>query len=90
MTRALLAPAVLAALALSPRAAAAEPRTHDGFYLRLGVGPGYALGTLASDAGSGDSTGVNVSTQLAIGWTVRPGLVVGGAQSDGPPTGAAG
>ncbi len=78
--RHLLAPAVLGALALSgsPRAAAAEPRHHDGFYLRLGVGPGYALGTLASDAGDGDSTGVNVSTQLAIGWTVRPGLVVGG------------
>jgi hypothetical protein len=70
--------AALALTALSPPTASAEPRTHDGFYLRVGVGPGYALGTLASPAGSGDSTGVNVSTQLAIGWTLRPGLVIGG------------
>jgi hypothetical protein len=76
MTRALLASVVL--VVLSPGAASAEPRNHDGFYLRFGVGPGYALGTLASGAGEGDSTGVNVSTQLAVGWTVRPGLVLGG------------
>jgi hypothetical protein len=78
MSRPLLASAVLAVLSLSSHSASAEPRNHDGFYLRLGVGPGYALGTLASDAGSGDSTGINVSTQLAIGWTIRPGLVLGG------------
>jgi hypothetical protein len=75
-----LAPLADAALSLPlpSRPAGAEPRHHDGFYFRLGVGPGYALGTLSSDTGGGDSTGVNVSTQLAVGWTVRPGLVVGG------------
>lgn len=56
----------------------AAPRTHDGLYVRVAVGPGASLGHLAIDAGGGgDSRGVNVSTQLAIGWTVRPGLVIG-------------
>jgi hypothetical protein len=68
--------AVFAALSAP---AAAAPRTHDGFYFRFGIGPGYALGTLDTAAGDSDSTGVNVSTQLAVGWTVRPGLVLGGA-----------
>lgn len=79
MSRLLLAAIALAVALLSPGAASAEPRHHDGFYFRVGVGPGYALGTLSSAAGDGDSTGANVSTQLAVGWTVRPGLVVGGA-----------
>jgi hypothetical protein len=77
MTRTLLAS--IAFLALSPLTAAAEPRTHDGFYVRFGVGPGYAVGTLAATGGDDDSTGINVSTQIAVGWTVRPGLVIGGA-----------
>lgn len=78
MTRTVLASIVLVVLVvLSSRAASAEPRNHDGFYVRLGVGPGYALGTLESNAGSDDSTGINVSTQLAVGWTVRSGLVIG-------------
>jgi hypothetical protein len=57
--------------------ASAEPRTHDGFYFRLGVGPGYTLATLSTSGPDSTSTGVDVSTQLAIGWTIRPGLVVG-------------
>ncbi|HWU90249.1 MAG TPA: hypothetical protein VN253_23455 [Kofleriaceae bacterium] len=77
MTRILLASIALAVL--SAGAAQAEPRNHDGFYFRLGVGPGYAIATLDTGAGSDDSTGANISTQLAVGWTVRRGLVVGGA-----------
>lgn len=68
--------AIGAIVAASPGAAASAPRTHDGFYARAGVGAGYAMGALDAPADS-DSTGVNVATELGIGWTLRPGLVVG-------------
>lgn len=64
------------ALLLPTALSRAEPRQHDGFYLRLGAGAGYALGTLSAGADS-DSGGVSIATELAAGWTVRPGLVVG-------------
>lgn len=64
-------------LAGAARPAVAEPRQHDGFYLRLGVGGGYALGSLAAAADSG-SKGPNIASELAIGWTLRPGFVLGG------------
>jgi hypothetical protein len=72
-------PASLACLllVLGAAPAAAEPRRHDGLYVRFGVGPGYALSTLASDADS-DGRGASVNTELAAGWTVRPRLVIGG------------
>ena len=60
----------------APEPAAAEPGRHDGLYLRLGAGGGLALGTLSAGADS-DSRGANVATELAVGWTLRPGLVVG-------------
>lgn len=63
-------------LAVAPRAVAAEPRRHEGLYVRLGLGAGYALGTLASTADS-ESHGVNLATELAVGKNLRPGLVVG-------------
>ena len=66
------------AIALLAAPASADPVTHDGLYVRLGVGPGYSVGWLSSDAPSNRSTGVDISTELAIGWTVRPGLVIGG------------
>jgi hypothetical protein len=72
-----LALCLLLLLAAAARHAAAEPRRHDGFYLRLGAGGGYALGTL-STASDSDSQGPNVASELAIGYAIRPGLVVGG------------
>lgn len=74
MQHTVLAPVVVALLATT---AAADPRTHDGFYARFAAGPGYAIGTLDAPSGESGSTGVGVGTQLAIGWTLRPGLVVG-------------
>ena len=56
------------------------PRTHDGFYMRLGLGFGAVGGNATPDVG-GDSTsmkGGTVSSELAFGGTVAPGLVVGG------------
>jgi hypothetical protein len=61
-------------------AAHAAPRTHDGLYLRVGTGAGYAFGALSAptaEGGDSDSTGVNAATELAVGWTMRPGLVLG-------------
>lgn len=67
----------IAALVLVPSIAAAEPRRHDGFYARVGVGPGYGVSTLATAAGDSGGRAFTVNTELAAGWTVRPGLVVG-------------
>jgi hypothetical protein len=64
-------------LAVLGGAAHAEPRTHDGFYFRFGIGPGLALATLSGSAPDDTSKGVNISTQLAVGWTPRPGWVLG-------------
>jgi hypothetical protein len=68
---------VLLTLCAMAATAAAEPRTHDGVYARVGVGPGYALGKLFA-ASDSSSNGADVSTELAFGWAIRPGLVLGG------------
>jgi hypothetical protein len=70
---------VLLILCVTAATAAAEPRTHDGVYARVGVGPGYALATLFAPAAADNaSNGADVSTELAFGWAIRPGLVLGG------------
>jgi hypothetical protein len=59
-------------------------RTHDGFYLRMGIGVGggsYA-GTLKSsdqlfDGAGVDGKGFTIPVELSVGWTVAPGLVIG-------------
>jgi hypothetical protein len=58
--------------------AAAEPRRHEGIYARVGVGPGFALATLFSSAPDDASNGADVSSELSLGWAVRPGLILGG------------
>jgi hypothetical protein len=68
---------VLAILALATGTAAAEPRSHEGLYARFGVGPGFAAAKLFSTTDS-NSTGADVSTELSLGWAIRPGLVIGG------------
>lgn len=69
----------LLVLTVVSSAAAAAPRTHDGVYLRFGVGPGYALSTFSPAGGAdSDARGPSVNTELAAGVTVRPRLVVGG------------
>lgn len=53
---------------------------HDGFYARLGLGPGYVLGSNEPERGSATAevSGVALSTELAFGGTLAPGLVLGG------------
>jgi hypothetical protein len=56
---------------------------HDGFYLSFGLGLGLASGSAEPSDGvlAGETlevSGLGVLTQLAIGGTVAPGLVIGG------------
>lgn len=82
-----LATAALAlVLATSSRASAQEAaggvQTHDGFYLRLGIGVAYALGSAQypelADPPDISVTGAGLAGELAVGGTVLPGLVLGG------------
>lgn len=61
-------------------APAAGVREHDGFYARLGIGPGFVLGSSKLDKGGAeaDVSGFALATELAFGGTVAPGLVIGG------------
>ena len=56
------------------------PRTHDGFYLRLGAGPGFTSGSADTSGVSATIKGMHFGTELALGTTVSPGLVVGGGE----------
>jgi hypothetical protein len=64
---------------------------HDGFYLRLGIGFTYASDSLESEtvtvcfsSGCADGkiegtiSGLGAATEIALGGTVAPGLVIGG------------
>ncbi len=57
-------------------------REHDGFYLRLGAGVGYAFGKAKPEDGpsaaEADVSGIGIPTELAAGGTIAPGLVLGG------------
>jgi hypothetical protein len=61
-------------------AATAGVREHDGFYLRLGLGLGFAFGTTKPEESSADAdvSGFGIPSELAIGGTLAPGLVIGG------------
>lgn len=76
--RVLSVPLTVISVLASAGPASAEPHRHDGFYLRVGAGGGYALGTLATgSAGDSSSHGANIASELAAGVSLRPGLVVG-------------
>lgn len=75
----------------SAYAAKAGAQTHDGFYLRMGIGLGYLSAkdklefSFGNATSSGDATisGTGVSGEFALGGTVAPGLVLGGASQFG-------
>lgn len=54
---------------------------HDGFYLRLSIGPGYGAfrGEIGAEDSEFKSSGFALSGNVMIGGTPAPGLVVGGA-----------
>ncbi|MFO0571749.1 MAG: hypothetical protein U0263_39355 [Polyangiaceae bacterium] len=71
------------AQAWAPAAApppSAGGHTHDGFYLRLGIGVGSYSGESKPDGGGYtiDVSGVGPSVEIALGGTVAPGVVIGG------------
>lgn len=70
---------VKAQTSTSPSASAVTgAHTHDGFYLRLSLGGGYALDSGKASAGSRvDVYGLTVPFELWAGGTVARGLVVG-------------
>jgi hypothetical protein len=54
-------------------------RRHDGFYFRIGLGPGYAFGKYEPDgADELDVSGGGGASEIAFGGTIAPGLVLGG------------
>lgn len=54
-------------------------RVHDGFYLRLGTGfGGYHESVTAEDADESTVvTGISSALEIAVGWSLRPGFVLG-------------
>ncbi|HEU4408507.1 MAG TPA: hypothetical protein VFS43_24810 [Polyangiaceae bacterium] len=80
--RSLAAGTALACLLAAGAARADRPRQHDSFYLRLGVGPGFVSDPAKVEFGGleGEATltGVGAATEVALGGTVAPGLIVGG------------
>src|SRR4051794_11808137 len=84
--RSRLAPVLLAAVmsTVVVGSATAEPRRHDGFYFRVGIGPGYPISTYTPQyeldpmpGPDSHATAAAVNTELAVGTTVRPRVVVG-------------
>ncbi|HEY4177868.1 MAG TPA: hypothetical protein VGM90_13570 [Kofleriaceae bacterium] len=64
-------------LAFAAVAGLAGVASADGFYFRVAVGPSFTHGSLDAPATTSTSNGAGVSTQIAVGWSVRPGLVIG-------------
>jgi hypothetical protein len=54
-------------------------RTHDGFYLRLGIGLGYGTGEVRPNGSSSELSvsGTALAVELSVGGTPAPGLVLG-------------
>ncbi|MFO0566656.1 MAG: outer membrane beta-barrel protein [Polyangiaceae bacterium] len=72
------APAAAWQPAAAPKPAMGGAYTHDGFYLRLGIGVGSASFTVKEPSTDVDVTGIGPSLEIALGGTVAPGLVLGG------------
>ncbi len=77
---------MLAALAVSlaPAASASEGSApgHDGLYVRIGLGAGYVAGSasVAGESASPTMKGASIATELAVGTSLAPGLVIGGGE----------
>jgi len=72
---ALIASMLLASLGV---AHAGEPRTHDGFFLRLSGGGGPARARIEPTGGSAELSGSGVDMNLAIGGRIAPNLLLHG------------
>jgi hypothetical protein len=80
-TRLFTAAVMLVLLALAPTHANAggEPRTHDGFFLRLSAGSGGANASADTPGGSLELEGTGSGdVNIAIGGAVKPNLILHG------------
>ena len=59
-----------------PTAAEAKPRTHDGFFLKLGLGGGYTSYGNADDAVDSTLSGGAIEFDLSIGGTIADNLAL--------------
>jgi len=57
---------------------AGEPRTHDGFFLRLSTGGGTAKARIEPPGGSAELSGGTLDVNLAVGGRVAPNLLLHG------------
>ena len=68
-------------------ALADEPYAHDGFYLRLGLGVGYLHDSITLKGVTSNTDfsikGFGIPLEIALGGTIAPGLVLGGAIQGG-------
>lgn len=79
-----------ALLCISKPALAGDARVHDGLYLRLGGGLGYGFDSISLDRiqvtpgvfvtgeVKGTASGFAGATELALGWSLADGFVLGG------------
>jgi hypothetical protein len=65
----------------APSLAKVGIRTHDGFYMRLAMGPSYFNATWKGGSQDATVTGVGAGLELAFGGTPVSGLVIGGGIS---------
>lgn len=78
LTRTLLAAGVVLSLAAAPAAAGPEPRTHDGFFLRLSTGYGAANADITSGGRTLELSGASGDVNIAIGGVVAGGFALHG------------
>jgi len=79
MRKAVATPFLLAAVALaSTTADAGEPRTHDGFFLRLSGGIGYASTSISDSNNELDISDLSGDYNLAIGGIISRNLALHG------------
>ena len=69
---------VLLCVLWSAAAAAGAPRTHDGFFLRLSAGGGYATTSIDYQGASFEVSGPTGDLNIAIGGMVSPNLALHG------------
>lgn len=71
---------LLSALTLVPQPthAGGEPRTHDGFFLRLASGPARFTNTLESGGDTQEFSRLGADLNIAVGGSIRPNLALHG------------
>jgi outer membrane autotransporter protein len=80
---AVLAAGFAAAMVFSPGSAKADPQTHDGFFLRLGLNLGPSFTTAQAEVNGQEGpeqklSGFTTGFDLLLGGSPMPGLVIGG------------